>query len=321
MYRIGDKGIDFSFFRPPTPHDPARWGAKFVVRYSSEVNDHTRGKIISPAEFRGYLHAGLDVVANEEFFEGRIRQGAAAGAVDGRRASDQWHACGLAPGASIYVSDDTAPNPDFYNAIDEYLHAFEESLGGVYHADIYGGGPVIKEMKRRGRARYGWQAMAAAWSNYRTDWGAALLQNGKTWYGVQADEDEVRSPVFGSHLQALGKPSTASTAHPTGASRYDVRVAKHDTLASIAEANHVSVAAIKAANPQITDWASLHPGEVVHVPAHGPAGHRVTHTVLPGETMWGIAQAWHVSLTSLEHANPQIPNPALIHPGDIIFHP
>lgn len=46
-------------------------------------------------------------------------------------------------------------------------------------------------------------------------------------------------------------------------------------------------------------------------------GH-ATVTVQPGNTLWGIAQAHHMSLSSLEAANPQIKNPNLIYPGQKI---
>jgi spore coat assembly protein SafA len=43
-----------------------------------------------------------------------------------------------------------------------------------------------------------------------------------------------------------------------------------------------------------------------------------TYTVVAGDTLYGIAANFGVSLSSLEAANPQITNPNLIYPGDII---
>ena len=41
-----------------------------------------------------------------------------------------------------------------------------------------------------------------------------------------------------------------------------------------------------------------------------------TYTVKLGDTLWGIAKQFGVSLTALIAANPQIKNPNLIYPGN-----
>ena len=41
-----------------------------------------------------------------------------------------------------------------------------------------------------------------------------------------------------------------------------------------------------------------------------------SYTVRKGDTLWGIAQRYGVSLTALIAANPQIKNPNLIYPGE-----
>lgn len=49
----------------------------------------------------------------------------------------------------------------------------------------------------------------------------------------------------------------------------------------------------------------------------GSAGEdAVVYTVKKGDTLWGIAGRYGVSLTALIAANPQIKNPNLIYPGD-----
>src|SRR5699024_4534317 len=49
-----------------------------------------------------------------------------------------------------------------------------------------------------------------------------------------------------------------------------------------------------------------------------PAG---THTVVSGDTLWDIAAANGISLQSLIEANPQIRNPDLIYPDQIVHLP
>lgn len=46
------------------------------------------------------------------------------------------------------------------------------------------------------------------------------------------------------------------------------------------------------------------------------AGNAAVHTVRKGETLWGIARRYGVTLRALIAANPQIKNPNLIYPGD-----
>ncbi len=43
-----------------------------------------------------------------------------------------------------------------------------------------------------------------------------------------------------------------------------------------------------------------------------------THTVTSGDTMWKIAVKYEVGLSEIIEANPQIENPAMIYPGQII---
>ena len=45
------------------------------------------------------------------------------------------------------------------------------------------------------------------------------------------------------------------------------------------------------------------------------------YTVRKGDTLWGIAKRYGVSLTALISANPQIKNPNLIYPGDEVTIP
>ena len=46
-----------------------------------------------------------------------------------------------------------------------------------------------------------------------------------------------------------------------------------------------------------------------------------THTVVKGDTMWRIAVKYRVGLSEIIEVNPQISNPALIYPGQIITIP
>jgi spore coat assembly protein SafA len=46
-----------------------------------------------------------------------------------------------------------------------------------------------------------------------------------------------------------------------------------------------------------------------------------TYIVQPGDTLSDIAERFGVSLSDLENANPQITNPDLIFPGEVVYIP
>ena len=111
---------------------------------------------------------------------------------------------------------------------------------------------------------------------------------------------------------------------PTGTFAYIVQPG--DTMFSIAQKFGVSLQALIDANPQIPDPSRLVPGQTVCVPiATPPPGqcppNTFPYTVQPGDSMWSIARKFGVSLDALIAANPQIPNPSLIFPGQIVCVP
>ena len=119
----------------------------------------------------------------------------------------------------------------------------------------------------------------------------------------------------------------ATFAAPGGASAWSgctsyVTVQWGDTLSGIASQCGVTVDAIRAANPGLGWW--LYAGQVLYIPTGGgnfpgsyptPGG---TYTVQWGDTFGKIAAKTGTNAYDLVAANPQIYNPSLIYPGQVI---
>lgn len=100
----------------------------------------------------------------------------------------------------------------------------------------------------------------------------------------------------------------------------------------IAQRFGVSLQALINANPHIANPRLIFPGDFLCVPGPAPTppprvpttcppGFQGRYTVQPGDTMFFIAQTFGVSLQALINANPHIPNPNLIFPGDVLCVP
>jgi spore coat assembly protein SafA len=92
-----------------------------------------------------------------------------------------------------------------------------------------------------------------------------------------------------------------------------------DTLSGVAQSFGVSLSALEAANPRITNPNLIVPGQVILIPVNPPAPG--TYLVQSGDTLSGIAEKFGVSLSALEAANPQVSDPNLIFPGQVLTIP
>ena len=101
------------------------------------------------------------------------------------------------------------------------------------------------------------------------------------------------------------------------------RVVRGDSLYEIARRFGVTLDALIRANPQISDPNLIYPGQEICVPVPGtapcPSGNM--YTVQPGDTMYEIARRNNLPLSVLIAANPQITDPNLIFPGQVICIP
>src|SRR6059036_1111602 len=124
---MSTKWIDYSGARP-NPHEIKAAGAAGVLRYLSEPVPATAWKRITVAEKDALLAAGVDIILNWEWYEGRMLEGAPAGAQDGAQALKQARALGYPHGATIYFSHDTGLRDD--DSVLDYMRAAQRALGG-----------------------------------------------------------------------------------------------------------------------------------------------------------------------------------------------
>jgi len=97
-----------------------------------------------------------------------------------------------------------------------------------------------------------------------------------------------------------------------------------DSLFVIAQRFNVSIEALLADNPQITDPNLIFPGQIIGIPLPGPTPPSVpgiTYIIQQGDTLFSIGLSFGVSVDDLMAANPQIEDPNAIFPGQVITIP
>lgn len=90
-----------------------------------------------------------------------------------------------------------------------------------------------------------------------------------------------------------------------------------DTLSKIAGYYNVTVSQILTANPSITNSSWIYVGQKITI----PSSKFVEYTVRSGDTFYGIAAKYQISVTELKKANPSITNIAMIYVGQKILIP
>ncbi|MDD4188322.1 MAG: LysM peptidoglycan-binding domain-containing protein [Bacilli bacterium] len=93
------------------------------------------------------------------------------------------------------------------------------------------------------------------------------------------------------------------------------QVIKGDTMWGIAIKYDITIDDLINANPNIKNPNLIYPGQIINIPRQNNIS---SYTILPGDTMWSIAQKHNISFNNLASANPQLKNTSIIYPGQII---
>ncbi len=106
-------------------------------------------------------------------------------------------------------------------------------------------------------------------------------------------------------------------------------VARGDTLKALAARFNTSVDALTRLNADILNANWIYEGQRLIVASKAitspipqpPSGAISTYTVLPGDSLKKIAERFNTTLEDILRVNPQIKNPNLIYPGQVISIP
>jgi uncharacterized YkwD family protein len=90
-----------------------------------------------------------------------------------------------------------------------------------------------------------------------------------------------------------------------------------DTLLKIANANNVTLNDLLAANPSIKNASLIYVGQTITI----PTTKYVSYKVVSGDTFWGIARKFEISITELKKANPQITDVSKLYVGQTVMIP
>lgn len=94
-------------------------------------------------------------------------------------------------------------------------------------------------------------------------------------------------------------------------------VGQGDTLDSIAQSYNLGHSDLMSLNPQIENPDLIYPDQIVNVPANSLST-PFTYTISSGDYLSSIADRYSLGLDNLQKANPQIENPDVLYPDEVI---
>lgn len=163
-------GVDYSYARPGGAA-LAAGGYRFAIRYLAEDD---RG--LTDDEVRD-LHAhGVAIVAVYEGRGGEPLNGYEQGVADGAYAHRTMMLLGFPEDRPCYFAVDFDVIGAQLGPIGAYFRGVCASMGGAERVGVYGDTDAMGYLRQYGLARWFWQAMAPAWSQYKAFEGRHLYQ-------------------------------------------------------------------------------------------------------------------------------------------------
>jgi LysM repeat protein len=148
-------------------------------------------------------------------------------------------------------------------------------------------------------------------------------KGGKEFIGMKQWRTILAAVLTLALLLAAAPPALAQTDAQECGDTYTVQPG--DYLFRIAQDCDVPLPALIAANPQIVNPNIIFPGQVINIPDMTAPTIPVTggsvYLVVPGDTLWGIATRFNVTLNQLLAANPNLTRTSIIYPGNQITLP
>ncbi|MGI6574618.1 MAG: LysM peptidoglycan-binding domain-containing protein [bacterium] len=179
---------------------------------------------------------------------------------------------------------------------------------GDYYAQGYNGSCPTCSPATAGEAYY---SMAPA---YYSSFYDPLQANGYNWY--------LPTYTAGNYFYLPGEISQIPPP-PQVCTGFYYTIQRGETLWILSHRFGISINTILRANPQIIDPNLIYTGQIICIP-FPPAPRPCSgflYTIQPGDSLYFIAQRFGISLRALMRANPQIINPHIIYPGQVICIP
>ena len=145
---------------------------------------------------------------------------------------------------------------------------------------------------------------------------------------IQACNPQITNPSLIFPGQVLCVPGAPAPPQPCPVGCGGLYIVQpNDTLFNIGQRFNTTVQQLQQCNPQIVNPNLIHPGTFLCVPQGAvgappcPAGCGNPYTVQPGDTLFFIAQRFGTTVPAILACNPQITNPNLIFPGQVLCVP
>lgn len=314
---MSQKLLDYSFARPD-PANIKNQGFVGVLRYLSP----NAGKNLTADERDALRAQGLGIGLVWEWYENRAKEGKAAGLADGLAALNQANALGYPQYLPLYFAVDFDATEQDQGPINDYFDGVRTSLAGR-KVGAYGGFYPVKRLFDAQLIQYGWQTYA--WSGGQWDSRAQLRQTLNGQWGGQVDFDEAVADDWGGWLADV-KPGPVVEPKPAplpAAGTHDYVIHAGDTFWGLEAQNGWTHGTLQNLNPTAVA-TQLAVGQTIKVPGAAASGNPIsisaetgTHTIVAGDTFWGLEVANGWSHGTLQGLNPGV-NPSTLQIGQVI---